>query len=52
MLSAKHLSPAIAVLRWLAKEGKKQNILILRPLLLNSEEIHSYLGGIFFASFL
>ena len=46
-----HLSPAIAVLRWLAKEGIKQNILILRPLLLSSEEIHSYLGGSFLVRF-
>jgi len=36
----------------LAKEGRKQNIPILRPLLPITEEIHSYLGGTFFASFL
>jgi len=41
--------PAITAPRWLAKEGIKQNALILRPLLLTSEEIRSYLGSSFFA---
>ncbi len=44
-------SPAIAVLKWLAKEGVKQNVLILRPLLLSTEEIHSYLGAGFWFVF-
>ena len=34
--------PAIAVLRKLAKEEVKQNVLILRPLLLTAEGVHSY----------
>ncbi len=49
-MQAEYIPPVIAVLKWLAKEGIKQHILMLRPLLLTSEEIHSYLGGTFFGS--
>ena len=44
-------SPAIVVLKCLAKEGVQQNIPILRPLLLSTEEIHSYLGAGFWFVF-
>jgi len=40
-------SPALAAPKWLAKEGVKQNALILRPLLRTNEETRSYLGAVF-----